>query len=164
MALAWFVVPYARRNPGQVPPKRYCAIDDFTAQIRADGGDWSEIEILGSAAIVKVRASAGTLTTIGGAAGFLRFPNHVNLSDTLGDLTANQRQAIINEALSLGYSQAEIDAALPANWQAVTLRQVLNFFRTRRLRPRYVAATDAIVCDGQQDPVKPLDVVDAAVQ
>ena len=33
MAYGWFVVPYTRRNPGQVPPERYCSMDDFTALI-----------------------------------------------------------------------------------------------------------------------------------
>lgn len=164
MALGWFIAPYKRRNPGEVPPVRYNAMDDFTTQIIADGGTWSEIEILGDAAIVKVRASPTTLTTIAQAANFSRIPNHVALNDTLGDLTVNQRQAIINKALSLGYTQAEIDAVLPANWSNVTLRQVLNFFRKRRLKPRYDADTDSIILDGAIQPVRPLDDVDQAVQ
>lgn len=164
MALAWFIVPYKRRNPGKVPPERYCAMDDFTEQIRADGGDWSETEILGDAAIVKTRASAATLATIAATAGFDRFPNHVNLNDTLGDLTAGQRNAILNRALALGYSQAEIDAALPPNWQNVTLRQVLRFLAGRRLRPRYDQPTDTIVVDGPEQPVRPVEDVDGQVQ
>lgn len=138
-------------------------MDDFTAQILADGGTWDETEILGNAALVKVRASATTLAAINAAPGFLRIPNHTALTDTLGDLTAGQRNAILNEALALGYSQAEINAALPANWTNVTLGQVLRFLATRRLRPRYDAGTDTIVCDGQQDPVKSVDLVAATV-
>lgn len=162
MALAWFIAPYKRRDVNGTPG-RYCAIADFTAQIVADGGVWDETEILGSAALVKVRASSATLTAINAAPGFLRIPNHTDLNDTLGDLTAGQRTAILNEALALGYSQAEINAALPANWQTVTLRQVLNFLATRRLRPRYDSGTDSIILDGQQDPVKPVDLVAATV-
>lgn len=163
MPLAWFICPYKRRNPGEVPPQRYPAIDDFTTQIRADGGDWSETEILGNAALVKVRANAGTLTTINAASGFLRIPNHTNLQDTLGDLTAGQRQAILDELLSLGYSQNEINAALPANWAAVTLGQVLRFAATRRLKPRYDSNTDTIIVDGAEQPVRPIENVDEAV-
>ena len=59
MAYGWFVVPYTRRNPGQVPPERYCSMDDFTALIRAAGGDWDETEILGDAALVKAPARDG---------------------------------------------------------------------------------------------------------
>lgn len=139
-------------------------MDDFTAQIVADGGVWDETEILGNAALVKVRASSATLTTINAAAGFMRIPNHTDLNDTLGDLTAGQRQAIRDEALALGYSAGEIAAALPANWQTVTLRQVLQFLATRRLRPRYDQPTDTIVCDGPTQPVKSVDVVAAIVQ
>ena len=70
MALAWFICPY-KRGPGP-DVIRYPAMDDFTSLIRGDGGDWAETEILGNAALVKVRASSGTLTTINGAAGFLK--------------------------------------------------------------------------------------------
>lgn len=163
MALAWFIAPYRRRNPGQIPPERYCAMDDFSPQIFADGGTWDETEILGDAALVKVRASAATLTTINGAVGFLRIPNHTDLSDTLGDLTTAQRNAILNELQTLGYTQQEINAALPANWQNVTLGQVLRFAATRRLRPRYDQPTDAVICDGPQQPVKPVEFVAVAV-
>ena len=161
MALAWFICPY-KRGPGP-DVVRYCAMDDFTTQIVADGGTWDETEILGNAALVKVRASTATLTTINGAAGFLRIPNHFDLNDTLGDLTAGQRTEILNEALALGYTQAEINAALPANWQAVTLGQVLRFLATRRLKPRYDSGTDSIILDGNVQPVRPVDEVAAAV-
>lgn len=164
MALAWFICPYKRRNPGQTPPTRYCAMDDFTATIQADGGTWDETEILGDSALVKVRASAATLTTINQAPNFMRIPNHTDLSDTLGDLTALQRQAILDKLQALGYSLAEINAALPANWAAVTLRQVLKFAATRRLKPRYDHPTDTIVCDGPVQPVKDVDIVAARVQ
>jgi hypothetical protein len=163
MAIAWIICPYKRRNPGQVPPVRYAAIDDFTALIRADGGDWDETEILGDHALVKVRADPATLATINAAAGFVRFPNHFDLDDTLGDLTVGQRNALKAKALELGYTQAEIDAALPANWGAVTLRQVLRFLAGRRLKPRYDSGTDSIVVDGPVQPVKPVDLVAARV-
>lgn len=164
MALAWYLAPYKRRNPGALPPERYCAMDDFTAQIRADGGDWAETEILGQAAIVKVRASAGTLIAIAQAPGFTRIPNHFDLDDTLGDLTGAQRQAIRDKALQLGYTAQEISDALPQNWQAVTLRQVLRFLAKRRLRPRYDEGTDTVVCDGAEQPVRPVESVDAQVR
>jgi len=164
MALAWFIAPYGRRDlrPGDIG--RYCKMDDFTALIRADGGNWKETEVLGDCALVKVRASAATLATINAAPGMLRIPNHVSLTDTLGDLTAAQRTAILNRLLAMGYTQAEIDAALPANWAVVTLGQVLRFAATRRLRPRYDAGTDAIVLDGPTQPVTPVESVDSAVQ
>lgn len=164
MALAWFICPYKRANPGETPPSRHCAMNDFTATIRADGGDWSETEVLGDHALVKVRASAATLTAINAAAGFVRVPGHVDLNDTLGDLTAGQRQAILDKLLALGYPQAEIDAALPANWAAVTLGQVLRFAARRRLKPRYDQNTDTILLDGDVQPVRPVESVAAAVQ
>ena len=163
MALAWFICPYKRRNPGEVPPMRYCAMDDHTAAIRADGGDWSETEILGDHALVKVRAAEATLVTVNADTGFIRVPAHVALSDTLGDLTAGQRNALKNKALALGYTQQEIDAALPANWSAVTLGQVLRFLARRRLKPRYDEGTDSIIMDGPEQPVRPVEDVHSTV-
>jgi hypothetical protein len=163
MAVAWFICPYARRNPGKVPPQRYCAMDDFTADIEADGGAWSETEILGDHALVKVRAAPATLTTINAAAGFIRIPTHFDLNDTLGDLTVGQRNAILAKLEALGYSNAEVTAALPANWAAVTLGQVLRFAATRRLKPRYDEGTDTIIVDGPEQPVRPVDHVHADV-
>ena len=100
MALAWFICPYKRmtRDVGGVPtpvvpPTRYCAMDDFTALIRADGGDWHETEILGDHALVKVRAAPATLTTINGALGFLRFPNHIDLNDAYPSLSSYGRMS-----------------------------------------------------------------------
>lgn len=61
--IAFYVVPYKRReHPVRVI--RYCAMDDHTATIRADGGTWSEVEIDGDRAVVKVRASRETLDVL----------------------------------------------------------------------------------------------------
>lgn len=162
MPLAWFICPYKRRA-GERRPTRYCAMDDYTLNIVADGGAWSETEILGDHAIVKVRAAATTLTTIAAASGFLRIPGHAALTDTLGDLTAEQRTAIRNKLQALGYTAEEIKAALPTNWQTVTLGQVLRFAATRRLKPRHDATTDTIICDGEAQSTRPIESVDAAV-
>jgi hypothetical protein len=161
--IAWFIAPYKRRNPGETPAQRYCSIDDYTELINTDGGIWVETEVLGDTALVKVRASAATLTTINAEPGVLRIPAHTNLNDTLGDLTAGQRQALKDKALEMGYTLGEINAALPADWSAVTLRQVLRFLATRRLKPRYDQGTDTIVLDGAVQPVKDVEAVDGLV-
>lgn len=165
MPLAWFICPY-KRDPSAASPRvrRYCSIADANESIVADGGAWAETEILGDAALVKVRASNATLAQVNQLAGVVRIPNHTALTDTLGDLTAGQRNAILTKLLTLGYAQQEIAAALPADWTAVTLGQVLRFAATRRLKPRYDAALDRIVLDGAVQPVRPVADVDAAVQ
>lgn len=140
MALAWFLAPYKVGTDEEGQPFRYVAVHDFTAQILADGGVWREAEMLGDFAVVKVRASAATLTAINAAPGVLRVPNHTTLTDTLGDLTAGQRTAILNFALARGFTQAQIDAALPANWANVTLGQVLRFLISRWQRPSAIVA------------------------
>lgn len=160
MPIAWFLCPYKRRLDS-IRPRRYCAMDDFTTQIGTDGGQWSESEILGNRAIVKVRASDATLTTIASTAIFRRIPL-TRLDDSLSTLTGAQRNAIRQEIVDAGYTSAELNAAIP-NLATATLGQVLRFMATRRLKPRYDAATDAIIIDGPIQSVKSADVVDAAV-
>jgi hypothetical protein len=129
MAYAWFVCPYKRRARlfGNGNPILYCAMDDFTAQIRADGGDWAETRVLGNVALVKVRANATTLTTISGTAEFMQITSRWLLSDTLSALTTAQRNAIQNKLLAMGYPQTEqycirdkFDAVASKNTRNVT--------------------------------------------
>ena len=104
MPVSWFICPYKRRLGGTFPI-RYCAMDDYTTQIEADGGRWAESEVLGNHAIVKVSASAATLTTIAGTSGFQRIPVNA-LETTLGSLTVAQGTATrnkIEEAWLSGY-------------------------------------------------------------
>jgi len=44
MALAWFICPYKRLDDDDLP-SRYCAMDDFTAAIRAADGTWAETAV-----------------------------------------------------------------------------------------------------------------------
>ncbi len=166
MAVAWFVCPYKRiaRDPDDPPVvARYCAMDDFTMLINADGGRWTETEILGGRAIVKVRASAATLTTIAGTAGFRRLPKD-RLDDSLGDLPQGVKTKLRDEVLDAGYTVAEFNAQFPAGLASVTLRDLLRFLATRRLKPRYDVLTDTIVCDGPVELPRMVESVDAEVQ
>lgn len=160
------MVPYKRRVGEQVPT-RYCAVDDLTQQIVADGGTWDETEILGDAALVKVRASAATLTLVGNLAGVFTIPQRfIDLQDSLASMTAGERNQITNAVLSLGYTQAELDAAMGntlALWRTHVLDDLLQMAATRRLRPRYDQPTDTIVCDGIVQPVKLVSLVAAKV-
>jgi hypothetical protein len=149
MAIGWFICPYIRQDRnGRVT--RYCAMDNYTAAIAADGGRWSEIEVLGNMALVKVNASATTLTTIGAAAGFMRVLSKISLSDPLSDLTTAQRTAILNKLQALGYTAQEISSALGgtlANWRTKTFGDLLRFVTTRRIPPRYDSVLDQVVFD-----------------
>lgn len=161
MAIGWYLVPYVRR-PNRPYPARYCAMDDFTTAILADGGTWSEAEILGNAAIVKVRANTGTLTTIAQRPGFRRIPV-ARLDESLASLSAQQRSALRQVIEDLGYSSAEIQAALGADLGSRTLGEVLRFLCRRRLKPRYDSGTDTIVCDGAVQSCKQPETVDGEV-
>ena len=64
LAIAYFLVQYKTASDG-VSSWRYCGMDDFTRQIRAVGGDWSEAECKGGMnALVKVRATTQVLNQI----------------------------------------------------------------------------------------------------
>jgi hypothetical protein len=138
-------------------------MDDHTAAIRADGGAWAETEILGNMAIVKVRATAATLTTIADATGFTRLPLSV-LDNSLASLSTTQRTAIRNKLNDMGYSVAEIQARFGSDLSIYTLGDVLRFAASRRLKPRYDAATDTIILDGAQQPCRSVTSVDAEIQ
>jgi hypothetical protein len=163
MPIGWFIVPYKRKLIAD-RPTRYCAMDDFTQQIiYQDGGNWSETEVLGNHAIVKVNAAVATLQAINAAAGFVRLPKGI-LDDSLSSLNAAQKTAIRGKIISLGYSLAELQARFVNDLGTYTLRDVLKFVTRRRLKPRYDAGTDTIICDGAIQPVRSLESVDEAVQ
>jgi hypothetical protein len=138
-------------------------MDDFTAAIRADGGDWSETEVLGNHAIVKVRASETTLQTIAAATGFSRLPKD-RLGDSLSDLSTAVKTAIRDKMLALGYTAQEIQQRFGNDIGSYTLRDVLKFIATRRLKPRFDSNTDTIILDGAIQPVRPLEDVDLTVR
>lgn len=164
MAVGWCFAPYARRDPAPGRPGRYCVMDDYSELIFDDGGAWAESEVLGGWAICKVRATAATLQTIADDPRMRRIPNRVALTETLSDLTTAQRNAlrdfIVND---LGYPLAELQAALGNNLGTRTLGQVLRFVCRRRLKPRYVSASDAIVLDGPEQACRTPESVDAEV-
>ena len=68
MALAFFLCPYKRDT--LLEKTRYCAMRDQDAAILADRGAWSESEVAGNQAVVKVRANPATLAVIGATAGY----------------------------------------------------------------------------------------------
>jgi len=137
-------------------------MDDHTPLIRADGGDWAETEVLGQRAVVKVRASAGTLRAIAQTPGFLRVPI-ARLDDTLASLTAGQRAALLNAVLDMGYTTQEFQARFPDGLGGVTLGEVLRFVASRRRQVRYDQAGDVIVDDGPVEVPTPVDTVDGLV-
>ena len=145
MAIAWYICPYKRR-PSTGFPARYCAMNDFTQQLNAAGGDWREVEILGDRAIVKVRGPSAALTSIAQTTGFSRLPS-ADFNKPLSELTVNQRTALKNLVIDAGYTREEFEAEHP-DMTVITMKQVLRFLAKRRLKPRYDAATDTIFADG----------------
>lgn len=170
--MSWFLCPYKRR-PGTHLPSRYCAMDDFTAQLILDGADpqspWAEEECLASSpdigvAVVKVSSLAkpATLAAINAAPGFIRIPV-ARLDDPLSTLSNAQKTAIRNKVLALGYTAQEVQAALGTDLGTRTLRELLQFVLSRRRQPTYDLATDTIGLDGKLETPLPPSLIDAQV-
>ena len=164
MAIGWFIVPYKRRV--DIPlPERYPEIDDYTAEIESYSGTWSETEVLGDFAIVKVRAPVAVLNALADVPGFKRLPKD-RLDDPLSDLSTQVLKRIRDILEDMGYPLAEIKERFGPNIDdllAYTLRDVLKFATRRRLKPRYDANADEIILDGPIQPVKSLEKVDTEV-
>lgn len=160
--IAWYIVPYniVQDLPDLEYRLRVCAMNDYTGTIRADGGDWSETEVLGNRAIVKVRALVATLVMLNGV--FKRIPKN-RLDDPLSDLSTAAKQALKNEALDMGYSIAELQERFPNDLGTYTLRHFLKFLTKRRLKPRYDAGVDTVKIDGIEQACKDIDIVDIEV-
>lgn len=165
MATEWFITAYGIRTGGW-RPVRYCLMDDYTPVIYGEGGAWSETEVLGGYALVKVTASESTLATIEADNRFFAFPNRWGVTDTLQNLTNAQYNVIRNRLRQMGYTDAEIDATLGANvaqWRQHTLLELLNFAAQRRLKPRWDEVLQQIVLDGPAVSCKPPIEVDGEV-
>lgn len=139
MPVAWFIcdltVPTVGPRAG-MPNTRDIALLAYVELIRQDGGAWDFVEVLGGRAIARVRASLATLQAIASDPACRRLPADL-FTDPLSALTAGQRTALRNELTAMGYSRAELQAALGADLGAVTLGQVLRFAATRRQRARW---------------------------
>jgi len=161
MAIGWFIVPYKRRTKRR-RPTRYCAMDDYTSQIRAHGGMWAESEVLGNRAIVKVRAPVAVLAALNDVPGFKRIPKD-RLDDSLADLSQTVRAYLRDEILDMGYTIEELRERFGNDLGAYTLRDVLKFMARRRRKPRYNPATDEIILDGEIQECREIENLDAAV-
>lgn len=165
MPTAWFICPYKIKKNMRIMgrPVRYCAMDDFTGQIHKDGGTWAESEIMGNIAIVKVRASEGTLQKIGRGEGFERLEKE-GLNDSLSDLSTNRKNTLEQKLVLIGYPLSEVRQHLGSDIGAKTLGEFLRFAARRRLKPRYIEATDEVICDGIEQPCRPIDELDKMVK
>lgn len=162
--IAWFIVPYKRKLPASVygPRARYCAMDDFTSQIFVNGGRWSESEVLGGFAIVKVSASLAVVNAIDATVGFVRIPVAA-LDDPLSTLSAAKKIQIRDKVLEMGYTPAEVTADLGIDLGSKTLRELLVFITKRRRLSRYDDINDLIIMDGPLMPCKPIAQLDNEV-
>lgn len=160
MPIGWYIVPYKRRLATRLPT-RYCEMDDYTSEIYSYGGQWTETEVLGNVAIVKVRARQAILDALD--ARFQRIPRD-RLDDSLAGLSQQVRTKLRNNLLDVGYMNTEIHEAFSGGLENYTLRDYFHFWARRRLKPRYDSETDEIVIDGPIQACRPIESVDTKVQ
>lgn len=119
-----------------------------------------EAEALGNCAVVKVRASDGTLDLIAALPGVQRIPV-ARLDDPLAELPNNAKTAIRNKLLAMGYTLAELQARFPGDLGSYTLGDVLRFAVSRRRKVRWTGTE--FVADGAELPSADLDAVNRGV-
>lgn len=157
MAVGWFVSNMKTKILGGLGTVGYIAMDDFTQQIRADGGDWRGIYVGNQTrALCKVSAAAATLATIAADPAHMRIPIAA-LDTTLSSLTNPQKTALQSQLTAMGYTAQEVTDAFP-NIGGATLRQVLEFARQRRTTVRFDGTN--FIADGPPETVEPLSYVD----
>lgn len=147
--MAWFLVSYKTPTSGPragMANTRVLALDDYTPLILADGGAWDATEVLGNKALAKVRASVATLTTIADDPLCVRLPFDT-LDTPLASLPLVARQRIRTALKNAGYTLLEITANV-GDLSTITAREALEFFASRRHKPRFDTVTQQIVLDG----------------
>ncbi|KKL92142.1 hypothetical protein LCGC14_1887660 [marine sediment metagenome] len=156
--IAWYIAPYKIELDDS--SGRYCAMNDYTNQIiYIDKGNWSESEVLGDRAVVKVNASASTLAALDSV--FERMPKD-GLDDSLSAVSISDKLALKNEGLDMGYSNAEWEEEFPNNLDTYQLKDILQFYTKRRLKPRFDG--NKIIIDGIEQVCRTIESVDAEVQ
>jgi hypothetical protein len=148
MPAQWFFSPYQRMDPNPISHQRIIRLNEFTADIMADGGAWAAFEcgggpdtdfVLGVAGC-KVRASSTTLADIASTSGITAAPTTVvEITQPLTVLTNPQRNFIERTLTrSLGYTDAEINSWLSGQTiQQKTWGELLDFLATRRYTSVY---------------------------
>ena len=162
MPIGWYITPYKMfpQALGYPDRTRYCAMNDYTDLIiNTDKGNWSETEVLGDRAVVKVKASASTLAVLDGV--FTRLPKN-GLEDSLVTVATGDKTALKSEGLDMGYTDIEWDTDFPNDLGTYQLKDVLHFYTKRRLKPRWDGSK--IVIDGIEQSCKPVELVDIEVQ
>lgn len=175
MAARWIACPFLRRDgqarPGQVG--RWMMVQEFAAQITADGGAWDYFECGGGpgttytcgVGIVKVRASTATINSIIAAPNTRALPaSLLELTDPMSVLGQAARDVLRNDfAPALGYTTVEVDSwlnAAPAGFNNKQLQHFFEFLAARWYRVVYepvgsqvgyqgVTYPGVVACDGR---------------
>ncbi len=116
---------------------------------------FKEIEVAGDHALVYVPNDADA-EILRQQTGALALPK-MGLADTLGELTPQERGALRDVLVALGYTTAEIRNRLrTTDLSTARLGELLEFARTRRKTPRLDLETGVIVLDGPNRVCNPL--------
>lgn len=146
----WFLCKYLQ-DPTlpRVPPAFYPAFALYNEDIQREGGTWKMEHVGNIWCLIKARISDTLAQTIGLDINCRRIPMNI-LDRPLSDLNNAQRNGLRDLAVEMGYTLEEIRSALGNNLANVTLRQLLRFLASRRIKARWDAASSQLVFDGPQ--------------
>lgn len=154
--IAWYIVQYETIEEVGFKYRRVAM-----CRFREIDNQWSESEVLGDRAIVKVNAPENVLNELDKV--FFRLPKD-DLGSSLYGLTPAERKKLKDELLDMGYSDSEIRAELGDNLSKKTLKEYLDFATTRRLKPRYDKTSNSIVLDGPIQACKSIEMLDREIK
>jgi hypothetical protein len=137
-------------------------MDDHTSTINLYDGAWTESEILGNVAVVKVRSRPAVLDSLDEQPGFFRLPRR-RLDDSLDGLSPSVISHLRDILLNAGYTIDEIHDEFGDGLENHTLRDYLHFWAQRRLKPRYNPVDDTIYIDGEVQQCRTIESVDEEV-
>ena len=118
--------------------------------------------MLGQHALVKVVASAATLAQVAALPGVDRLPAD-RLDDPLSALTVAQRNALRDRITGLGYSVAELDAALPGTSATAPCERCSASSPPGGGGCVLTPTARRFIDDGPEQPVRPLEDADGAI-
>ncbi len=131
MAIAWFTVPYvpAIITAGERPGRELLLLQQH--DLRAQ---WSEVEILGNRAIVKMEAAPTVLLAVAALPGVYRFPFRY-LKEPVSSEPLAVRLLLRQEMLDQGYTNEQINGRFGRGFEGATFRDVLLFMCSLWKRP-----------------------------
>lgn len=160
MPVAFYIVPIIRINPPQngLNAHREIALNIDFPEL---SGQWDGLETLGNKAIVKINATTSDLLQLNAVYDRILLNQ---LDEPISSLSATNRTRLRTIISEMGYTLEEFNEKFPNGIANYTLKDVLKFMLTRRIKPRWDETTDEIIYDGVSVPCGNIDDLDRRIR